>query len=143
MPEFSRVSLARLDTCHHDLQLIASEVVRLFDCSVLEGHRDEDRQTMLFQKGLSQVEWPDGKHNPTPSMAMDIAPYPINWDDEGRFYFFAGYLSCVAASLLEAGKITHLVRWGGDWDRDRHMDDQDFNDLCHFELISLENRDTD
>jgi peptidoglycan L-alanyl-D-glutamate endopeptidase CwlK len=138
MPEFSKVSLDRLDTCHHDLQLIACEVVRLFDCSVLEGHRGHDRQTLLFQKGLSRVEWPDSEHNSMPSMAMDLAPYPISWDDEGRFYFFAGYVSCVAVRLMEEGKITHRVRWGGDWDSDRHMDDQDFNDLCHFELIPME-----
>jgi peptidoglycan L-alanyl-D-glutamate endopeptidase CwlK len=135
MPEFSRTSLARLDTCHDDLQLIFAETVRLFDCSILEGHRDEDKQTMVFQKGLSKVEWPDGKHNTTPSMAADVAPYPIDWSDDFRFYFFAGYVSCVALRLKEQGKITHQVRWGGDWGMDGHMNDQTFDDLCHFELV--------
>jgi len=92
---------------------------------------------MLFQKGLSKVEWPNGKHNTTPSMAADIAPYPIDWEDSGRFYFFAGYVSCVAVKLFAEGKITHRVRWGGDWDSDRHMDDQSFDDLVHFELVPM------
>ena len=26
------------------------------------------------------------------------------------------------------------MRWGGDWDKDFDLDDQTFNDLCHFEL---------
>jgi peptidoglycan L-alanyl-D-glutamate endopeptidase CwlK len=136
MPEFSRVSLARLDTCHPDLQLIFAEVVRLFDCSILEGHRSEDRQTMLFQKGASQVEWPNSKHNSPISMAADVSPYPIVWEDADRFYFFAGYVTATAMRLKEQGKITHQLRYGGDWDSDRHMDDQTFDDLCHFELIS-------
>ena len=137
MPEFSKISLERLDTCHQDLQLIFSEVVRLFDCSILEGHRGHDRQTMLFQKGNSQVEWPDSKHNAMPSMAADVTPYPIVWEDDGRFYFFAGWVFCVAAKLLEEGKITHKLRYGGDWDADTYTDDQDFNDLVHFELVEV------
>lgn len=27
------------------------------------------------------------------------------------------------------------IRFGGDWDRDYDLDDQDFMDLVHFELI--------
>ena len=137
MPEFSKISLERLNTCHNDLQLIFSEVVRLFDCSILEGHRSKDRQTMVFQKGLSKVEWPNSRHNSIPSMAADVAPYPIIWDDEGRFYMFAGYVVCVAMRLLETGAITHKLRYGGDWDSDTRTEDQRFDDLCHFELIPL------
>jgi peptidoglycan L-alanyl-D-glutamate endopeptidase CwlK len=135
MPEFSNSSLNRLDTCHEDLQLIMSEVVRLIDCSVLEGHRDKDRQDMLFQKLFSKVRYPNSKHNTTPSMAVDVAPYPIVWEDDGRFAFFAGWVFCVAANLFELGEITHTLRWGGDWDGDTRTDDQDFNDLIHFELV--------
>ena len=138
MPEFSKTSLNRLNTCHVDLQIIASEVVRLVDCSVLEGHRSHDRQTLLFQKGASKVEWPNSKHNPMPSMAVDLAPYPIVWDDEGRFYFFAGYVFCVAARLLEEGAISHRLRYGGDWDSDTYTEDQTFMDLVHFELVAVE-----
>jgi peptidoglycan L-alanyl-D-glutamate endopeptidase CwlK len=135
MPEFSQTSLNRLDSCHEDLQIIMSEVIRLFDCSILEGHRDHDRQELLFQKGYSQVQWPDSKHNTMPSMAVDVAPYPILWDDEGRFAFFAGWVFCVAARLFEEEKISHQLRWGGDWDQDTYTEDQDFNDLVHFELV--------
>jgi peptidoglycan L-alanyl-D-glutamate endopeptidase CwlK len=135
MPEFSQTSLNRLDSCHEDLQIIMSEVTTLFDCSILEGHRDHDRQELLFQKGYSQVQWPDSKHNTMPSMAVDVAPYPILWDDEGRFAFFAGWVFCVAARLFEEEKISHQLRWGGDWDQDTYTEDQDFNDLVHFELV--------
>ena len=135
MPEFSKVSCDRLDTCHEDLQLIFSEVVRLFDCSILEGHRGHDRQQLMFQKRLSQVEWPDSKHNPMPSMAVDVAPYPIDWEDEGRFYMFAGWVMCVAMRLFEKEEITHMLRWGGDWNRNWYTTDQSFFDGVHFELV--------
>lgn len=137
MPEFSKTSLSRLDTCHKDLQLIMSEVVRLFDCSILEGHRGQDQQTLMFQKGFSKLEWPESKHNTVPSMAVDVAPYPILWEDDGRHYFFAGWVFCVAARLLEEGRVTHKVRFGGDWDSDTYTEDQSFNDLVHFELVPL------
>jgi len=104
-------------------------VVRDFDCSVLEGHRSEARQRELYAAGKSKVSWPHSKHNKNPSMAGDVAPYPIDWEDEGRFYYFAGFVLARAASMGIS------IRWGGDWNRNRHMDDQDFNDLVHFELF--------
>ena len=89
----------------------------------------------MFQKRLSQVEWPDSKHNPMPSMAVDVAPYPIDWEDEGRFYMFAGWVMCVAMRLFEEGQITHTLRWGGDWNRNWYTTDQSFFDGVHFELV--------
>ncbi|WP_232367585.1 M15 family metallopeptidase domain-containing protein [Alteromonas pelagimontana] len=50
------------------------------------------------------------------------------------FAVFAGFVQCVARQLYAEGKITHLVRWGGDWDMDGQTLDQKFNDLPHFEL---------
>ena len=41
MAKFGRKSRERLETCHEDLQDLFNEVVRFFDCSVLEGHRGE------------------------------------------------------------------------------------------------------
>ena len=44
MPRFGRTSLKRLNTCDEDLQALFKEVVKYFDCSVIEGHRNEARQ---------------------------------------------------------------------------------------------------
>jgi peptidoglycan L-alanyl-D-glutamate endopeptidase CwlK len=68
------------------------------------------------------------KHNSKPSLAVDIAPYPIDWADDERFYFLAGIIK--AASHQVGVK----VRWGGDWDSDDDFHDQTFMDLGHFEI---------
>ena len=72
------------------------------------------------------------KHNSFPSLAVDVAPYPINWSDKERFYFFAGYVKATADQM----KIK--IRWGGDWDGDTKVRDQTFMDLPHYELIETE-----
>ncbi|WP_018694422.1 M15 family metallopeptidase [Algicola sagamiensis] len=135
MPKFSIRSQERLNTCHPDLQLVFEEVVKVFDCSILCGHRDEQDQNQVFLEGKSQLKFPKSKHNTLPSMAVDVVPYPIDWKNKQRFYYFAGTVMGIAQHLYESGKITHLIRWGGDWDRDTKTDDQTFMDLPHFELI--------
>ena len=129
MPSFSDLSSGRLDTCHPDLQRLFKRVVETYDCSVLEGHRGEAAQNKAVDKGNSQLRWPKGKHNRKPSVAVDVAPYPVDWNSQNRFYHFAGYVKAMA---LEMGL---LVRWGGDWDDDFDFEDQSFDDLPHWELL--------
>lgn len=127
MPYFSASSTRRLLTCHSNLIDLFNEVVKYFDCTVICGHRDEEDQREAFEEGFSTKQWPNSKHNRQPSMAVDIAPYPIDWDDINRFYYFAGFVKGIARVL------DIKIRWGGDWDRDTEVDDQTFNDLPHFE----------
>ena len=129
MPAFSEKSIAKLSTCHPLLLRVFHEVVREFDCTILEGHRDKDRQNQMVAEGKSQVLWPNGKHNTVPSLAVDVTPYPINWDDRERQTLFAGYVLATAESLRVA------LRWGGDWDRDTEVRDNSFDDLVHFEIV--------
>ena len=68
------------------------------------------------------------KHNQEPSLAVDVAPWPIDWNDSHRFYHFAGFVLGIAAAL------NIRLRWGGDWDSDFDLRDQTFFDLPHFEL---------
>ena len=37
------------------------------------------------REGRSKLSWLESKHNCEPSRAVDIAPYPIDWDDRERF----------------------------------------------------------
>ena len=135
MAEFSPLSLDRLGTCQQDLIVLFIDVVENFDCSVLCGYRGEEAQTEAFDASQSKLDWPDSKHNTLPAMAIDVAPYPVNYDNIERFYFFAGYVLATAKKLKEGGRIKRDVRWGGDWDMDTEINDQFFNDLCHFELV--------
>lgn len=134
MPKFSLESQKKLSTCHPDLQTLFDEVIKYFDCTVIEGFRDESDQNKAFADGKSKLKWPNGKHNKNPSMAVDVSPYPIDWKNIKRMYWFAGFVMGIANHLRYEGKIDHGVRYGGDWDRDNDIDDQTFKDLVHFEL---------
>lgn len=128
MNKFSKTSAARLATCHPDLIKVFTRVLELCDCSILCGHRTEEEQNAAFAEGKSQIQYPNGKHNTLPSRAVDAAPYPIDWNDRERFSYFAGLVVGVGASMGVA------IRWGGDWDKDNELKDNNFDDLVHFEL---------
>ena len=92
MPKFGSRSKERLDTCDKRIQDIFFYVVQHFDCTVLEGHRSEGRQNSLFEAGRSQLRYPAGRHNTQPSRAVDVVPYPIDWNDRERFHYFSGFV---------------------------------------------------
>ena len=130
MPSFSGRSKAKLDTCHRDLQKVLNEVVKHFDCSILEGYRNQERQDFLFESGQSKLRYPQGKHNSEPSLAVDVVTYPIDWEDRERFVLFAGFVIGVA----RAQGIR--LRWGGDWDGDWNSTETSFFDAPHFEMTN-------
>ncbi len=135
MPKFGSESLKQLSTCHSDLRVLMNEAIKYIDFSVLEGHRNQAAQEAAFAAGNTKLHWPSGRHNKSPSLAVDIAPYPLNWKDTERFVYFAGFIMGIAKMLLAQGKMTHEVRWGGDWDRDTQVKDESFRDYGHFELV--------
>ena len=128
MPKFGNTSKKRLNTCEKELQDLFNEVIKHFDCSVLEGHRSGVRQNKLFEEGKTKVRYPDGRHNANPSKAADVVPYPVDWKDTDRMYYFAGIVKGIALSM------GINIRWGGDWDGDTQVKDTKFKDLPHFEL---------
>jgi peptidoglycan L-alanyl-D-glutamate endopeptidase CwlK len=128
MAKFGKKSKMVLSTCEKDLQKVFNEVIKHVDCSVIEGHRNEKRQNELFEKGFTKVKYPNGRHNSYPSRAVDVVPYPIDWDDRERFHLFAGFVLATARSM----GIT--LRWGGDWNMNFEVDDNKFDDFPHFEL---------
>lgn len=129
MPNFSEKSLAKLTTCDAPLQSVFRRVVLDFDCTVIEGHRNKERQNKMVEDGKSQVRWPNSKHNTVPSVAADVAAYPIVWGDRERQTYFAGYV------LATARAMGVILRWGGDWNRDTEVRDNKFDDLVHFEIV--------
>ena len=128
MPSFSTRSLDRLSTCEPRLVELFMEVVKVYDCSVIEGRRSRERQDELYRTGFSRVQYPNSRHNPKPSMAVDVAPYPIDWNDRERFVAFGSFVRGVAYARGIA------LRGGGDWDTDFDLKDQTFMDLVHFEI---------
>ena len=128
MPRFGKRSKERLLTCEKDLQMVFNEVIKHVDCSVLEGHRSKDRQNSLYEDGKTKVRYPNGRHNSSPSRAVDVTPYPVDWADRERQTLFAGFVIGVA------NQMGIKLRWGGDWDQDFQVQDNTFDDFPHFEL---------
>jgi len=136
MISLSYTSISRLETCHPKIQRLIREVAlripRRLDFTVLCGHRGEIEQHQAFRDGTSKVDWPNSKHNELPSRAVDLAPYPVDWNDPQRFCVLAGYVLAVADDL------GLRVRWLGDPDGDGKIRGQTFTDLPHFELATEE-----
>ena len=117
-----------LSTCTRDIQTIFMEVVKNYDCSVIEGHRTAERQNEHWQKGRKDgvivekskvVTYKDGyenksKHQSHPSIAIDVVPYPELWSDKDKLIELKGVVKYVQAKLLSEGKITKTLDNGGD-----------------------------
>jgi peptidoglycan LD-endopeptidase CwlK len=123
-------SLNKLNSCDPQIQSLVTQVASRFPCTVLVGHRNEKDQNAAVAAGRSKTPWPKSQHNSTPSRAVDLAPTPLDWQDRERFTLFAGFVLGTAA----AAGIS--LRWGGDWDNDREVKDNSFDDLVHFELLN-------
>ena len=143
MPTFGSKSRHHLETCHPDLQTLFNAVIEVVDCSVTCGYRNERDQEKAFDSGNSKVHYPDGKHNSNPSTAVDVYPWPIDFDDLPRFYWFAGWVLAKAEILRNVGEITHKIKWGGNWrglnngkiDFSYNKRNDVLDDLPHYELI--------
>ena len=127
MPKFSYNSNEHLGSCCRQLQQLFKRVIQEYDCTIIEGHRGESTQNEYYRTGRSKLQWPNSRHNRSPSTGVDVAPYPIDWNDSRRFYHFAGYVIATAHSL------DFDVTFGGDWDGDFAFSDQTFFDLVHFQ----------
>ena len=132
MPTFGAKSKANLGECHPDLQIVFNKVIQSYDCSVIEGYRGKEEQDAAFHSGKSTLKYPKSKHNRQPSLAADVIPYPVDWEDTKQFYHFAGFVQGVAEDMGIP------LRWGGDWNSNRLFEDQNFHDLPHYEIRKAE-----
>lgn len=139
MPAFGKQSRRHLSTCRSEIVETLELVVLEYDISVLEGRRSWERQRELLAMDppATKVQPGQSKHNPPTegdttwlSDAVDVAPHPIDWEDAKRFVYMAGLIIGTGRAL------GHRFRWGGNWDMDQVIiDDQDFDDLPHFEYL--------
>lgn len=136
MPKFSQASFSKLATCHQDLQTLFYEVIKNYDCTILQGYRNQVDQEKAFAEGNTKLHYPNGKHNHNPSMAVDVTPYPVDFNNSKLAIWFGGYVCGIAQKLKDEGKMTHSIRWGGAWNGLGDLDTaHQLNDADHFELI--------
>lgn len=126
---YGRSSRERLATCHPKLQALFNELIKDWDISIICGERSEEDQNAAVAAGNSKTVYPNSKHNTSPSIAVDAALYPIDWNDNGRNYMFVGMVK------QKAKEMGIDIRCGADWDGDNSTKDQTFHDIVHFELI--------
>lgn len=115
MPKFSSISQVRLATCHPDIVAVCRELIKQYDFAVLCGHRTQDEQNKAFERGTSRLRYPQSPHNKTPSHAVDLAPYPIDWNNRMRFGEMWHRFDAIARLLRERGEIESEFEWGGAW----------------------------
>lgn len=155
MNQYSEASKANLVGVHPDLILLFATVLPDMDHSIVSGVRTLEEQKEKFDQGLSKLIGLQSKHVISPQrplgMALDVGPYDhtinaIPWPHKhdtlavrfrkvGQFYFFAGWVLKTAQILLAEGKMTHKVRYGGDWNQNTSLLDNNFDDIGHFELV--------
>jgi len=151
---FGQQSRDSLSTVHPAMRGICCNALEIspVDITVLEGARTPERQTALYAQGrttaelladgvtgvqgkpdLAKVTWTlKSAHIPDASgfsRAVDLAPWPIDWDDLARFDQMA------LAMLRSASALGVRLRWGADWDGDGKLRERGESDSPHFELV--------
>lgn len=151
-------SLSRLVGVHPDLVRVFKRAAAMAkpeeDFTILEGVRTVEQMYINYGKGRTakqltakgvpakyaapkeaKVTWLNNplmsNHRKMPDgfgRAIDAAPYPIDWNDIGRFERLA--LLIFRAAAAEGVK----VRWGADWDNDGNFRERGETDSPHFEL---------
>ena len=121
--KWSNTSLAKLKTCDERLQAMADMMLSRseFDLTITCGHRGKKEQQDAFDKGTSKAKFGQSKHNNLPSLAIDICPYPINWDDKDE-----RWRKMALNAMWCAGRLGFEIVWGGDF--------KSIKDMPHFEL---------
>lgn len=103
-----KASNLKLATCHAELRRFVAQlsadveaglVEGVSDITVLCGYRGETEQNAAFARGTSKLRFPNSKHNKVPALAVDLAPYPVNWKDVAAFERLRAYALKLAASM--------------------------------------------
>lgn len=125
--KFSQRSENNFKGVHPDLVKVVRRALQLseIDFSVIEGLRTKERQARLFKQGTTKTL--NSRH--LTGHAVDIVPYPLDWNDKEAF----GKLA--KAMFTAANELKVAIRWGGDWNRNGRSDDETFYDGPHFELL--------
>ena len=87
--KFGKKSLERLAQCDIRLQKLCQALIDKsdFDLTITCGYRNREDQEKAFDAGKSKAHFGQSKHNCLPSKAVDICPFPLNWDvNDIRWY---------------------------------------------------------
>jgi peptidoglycan LD-endopeptidase CwlK len=123
--KFSKSSVSKLNTCHHDLQMVISLALKYskHDFGVSEGLRTLNTQKKYLEEGKTTTL--ESRHLPNEqgvSEAVDLYAFvdgKASWDER--------HLRKVAQAVFRAAQELGVnIEWGGHW--------ESFLDMPHFEL---------
>ena len=134
-------SLSRLDGVHPDLVRVVKRAAELAapinDFMVLEGVRTPARQKELYAQGRTKpgpkVTWTLNSNHFVNAVtgfghAVDLAPFPIDWNNSSRFDRLATLM------FAAAEKEDVRIRWGKDWNMNGRPGEKGETDSPHFEI---------
>lgn len=102
-------SLKNLEGVHKDLVKVVERAIKITkqDFTVIEGVRTLERQKKLLADGFTKTL--NSRH--LTGHAVDLCPYPIDWDDHTKFEVISKAMKQAASELGVS------IVWGGDWTR--------------------------
>lgn len=129
----SETSIARLKGVDECLVKVVKRAIEIsiVDFTVMEGVRTLERQRELYAQGRTTpgkiVTW-TMKSRHIEGKAVDLVPYPLDWNDIDKF-------DKIKDAMLQAAKELDVnLRWGADWDNDGNYREKGEYDSPHFEL---------
>jgi peptidoglycan L-alanyl-D-glutamate endopeptidase CwlK len=133
MFRLSQKSLDKMKGVNPTLVAVVKRAIEIsaIDFSVLEGLRSLDRQKELYAQGRTApgkiVTWTmKSKH--IDGLAVDLVPYPLDWNDLHKF-------DQIADAMFDAAKELGVsIRWGADWNQNGKSREKGESDSPHFEL---------
>ena len=149
--QLSQKSLDRLKGVDERLVKVVKRAIQLssVDFMVLEGVRSKEQCMINYGKGRTAAQCvakgvPAQYANPSAAKvtwlndpfaskhvsgkAVDLVPYPVDWNDLKKF-------DAIAKAMLQAAKELNVpIRWGADWDNDGKPREKGESDSPHFEI---------
>ena len=149
--QLSQKSLDRLKGVDERLVKVVKRAIEIspIDFMVLEGVRSKEQCMINYGKGrtaaqcsakgvptkyaqpsAAKVTW---LNNPFASKhvsgkAVDLVPYPVDWNDLKKF-------DAIAQAMLQAAKeLGVTIRWGADWNANGKPRERGESDSPHFEI---------
>jgi len=135
----SQRSISNLRGVHPDLVAVVERAIEITtqDFIVIEGVRTQERQDELWAQGRTKpgqiVTWTKdasshGIGKDGYGHAVDVCPFPVDWNDLKKF-------DAIADAMFDAAaEIGVRLRWGADWDMDGKTRERGESDSPHFEL---------
>lgn len=133
MPGFDAADLARLERLHPLLKQLFVEARKQTAFTIRDTNRGRADQEAAFKAKRSTVHFGDSAHNWSPSLAADIYPLPVKFDDPGYAKLFVPLQIGILKPL--AAKLNIAIRQGIDWNRNGILTDDKWDDLPHVELF--------